>query len=223
MNVETQIKLNKFKPRSYQLPIIDALENKGYRRILAIMPRRCLSGRTHIIMADGSYKELRFIQEGDRILSWDGERFVEDRVKSVWATGLKKTKALRSTINPTLISSYDHKFAIIDSKINDIEWSHLDGFHKNEIVVTYAGFLGDGTRSREVTALESEFLGYCVSSMCRITNERLIFSTEKRELLERIADVIDQLFGCIASWREYRQLFSMFYTSTADRDWETVA
>lgn len=40
MNVETQIKLNRFKPRSYQLPIMDALVNKGYRRILAILPRR---------------------------------------------------------------------------------------------------------------------------------------------------------------------------------------
>jgi hypothetical protein len=40
MNVETQIKLNKFVPRPYQLPILDALENKGYKRIIAIWPRR---------------------------------------------------------------------------------------------------------------------------------------------------------------------------------------
>lgn len=38
--VESQIKLNKFKPRSYQLPILDAIENKGYKRVLAILPRR---------------------------------------------------------------------------------------------------------------------------------------------------------------------------------------
>lgn len=40
MKVETQIKLNRFKPRNYQLPILDAIENKGYRRVLAILPRR---------------------------------------------------------------------------------------------------------------------------------------------------------------------------------------
>lgn len=40
LSVETQIHLNKFQPRPYQLPILDALENKGYRRILAILPRR---------------------------------------------------------------------------------------------------------------------------------------------------------------------------------------
>jgi phage terminase large subunit len=40
MNVETRIKLDKFKPRDYQIPILDAVENKGYRRVLAILPRR---------------------------------------------------------------------------------------------------------------------------------------------------------------------------------------
>lgn len=40
MKPETQIKLNKFKARDYQLPILDAIENKGYKRVLAILPRR---------------------------------------------------------------------------------------------------------------------------------------------------------------------------------------
>lgn len=40
IKVETQIKLDRFKPRSYQIPILDAIENKGYRRVLAILPRR---------------------------------------------------------------------------------------------------------------------------------------------------------------------------------------
>lgn len=40
MNVEAQIHLNKFKPREYQLPILDALENKGYKRVIAVWPRR---------------------------------------------------------------------------------------------------------------------------------------------------------------------------------------
>lgn len=40
MNLNTKIHLNKFTPRPYQIPILDALENKGYKRVLAIMPRR---------------------------------------------------------------------------------------------------------------------------------------------------------------------------------------
>jgi phage terminase large subunit len=37
---ETRIKLDRFKLRPYQEPIWDALENKGYKRLLVILPRR---------------------------------------------------------------------------------------------------------------------------------------------------------------------------------------
>ena len=40
MNVESQITLSEFKLRPYQVPIYQALKD-GYRRIIAIMPRRC--------------------------------------------------------------------------------------------------------------------------------------------------------------------------------------
>ncbi len=40
MKPEIIVKLNKFKPREYQLPILDAIINKGYKRVLAILPRR---------------------------------------------------------------------------------------------------------------------------------------------------------------------------------------
>lgn len=40
MNVETKIKLDRFVPRLYQLPIIRALEQQKYRKIVCLMPRR---------------------------------------------------------------------------------------------------------------------------------------------------------------------------------------
>lgn len=40
MNVETRIKLDRFKPRHYQLPICDAFENKGFKKLIIVMPRR---------------------------------------------------------------------------------------------------------------------------------------------------------------------------------------
>lgn len=40
MNIETRIKLDRFVARWYQTPILDAIENKGYRRVLAVLPRR---------------------------------------------------------------------------------------------------------------------------------------------------------------------------------------
>lgn len=40
MGIMTQVHLNRFKPRSYQIPLMDAILNKGYKRVLAILPRR---------------------------------------------------------------------------------------------------------------------------------------------------------------------------------------
>lgn len=40
MNLQTKIKLDKFKLRDYQLPLYDAIENKHYKRVLLIWPRR---------------------------------------------------------------------------------------------------------------------------------------------------------------------------------------
>ena len=40
LNVETQVRLDRFKWRDYQVPLLDALENKGYKLALALWPRR---------------------------------------------------------------------------------------------------------------------------------------------------------------------------------------
>lgn len=40
LSLQSRVILNKFKPRPYQVPIMDALENKNYKRILCILPRR---------------------------------------------------------------------------------------------------------------------------------------------------------------------------------------
>lgn len=39
-NSETVVHLDIFKPREYQIPLFDAIENRGFKRVLAIMPRR---------------------------------------------------------------------------------------------------------------------------------------------------------------------------------------
>ncbi len=49
MNIEIEVKLDKFKPRPFQLPLCDALENKGYRKLLAVWPRRAGKIYVHLI------------------------------------------------------------------------------------------------------------------------------------------------------------------------------
>ncbi len=40
LSPDITVHLDRFVPRSYQIPILDAIENKGYKRVLACLPRR---------------------------------------------------------------------------------------------------------------------------------------------------------------------------------------
>jgi len=40
LDVESVITLDKFMLRDYQIPIFDAIENKGYRKVIVVLPRR---------------------------------------------------------------------------------------------------------------------------------------------------------------------------------------
>lgn len=99
MNVETQIKLNKFKPRAYQLPILDAIENKGYKRVLAILPRRagkdltcwqlcirqCLKKRCNVIYIFPTFTHAKRViwnsitNEGERFLDYIPEELIDSK------------------------------------------------------------------------------------------------------------------------------------------------
>jgi len=50
MNIETRIKLDKFKPRDYQIPICDAILNpeKDYKKVFVVMPRRARQRRRSV-------------------------------------------------------------------------------------------------------------------------------------------------------------------------------
>jgi len=40
LSAETVLRLDKYQPREYQIPLIDAVENKGFKKILALWCRR---------------------------------------------------------------------------------------------------------------------------------------------------------------------------------------
>lgn len=89
MGVEPVIKLDWFKPRPYQLPIFDAIENKGYKRVLAILPRRAgkdvagwnLTIRAAVEKPGVYYYIFPTYQQGKKVI-WDsmtncGKRFLD--------------------------------------------------------------------------------------------------------------------------------------------------
>ena len=147
-----------FTPRPYQLPIFDAFK-RGYKRIIAVMPRRCLSGESQIILSNGSFKLLKDIEPGDRILSWNGKSFEEDVVKNVWKTDVKDTVTVRSGKYLPLISSHDHVFAHTSPSNDVVTWSPLKDISERRSLLQYAG-CNYGTNN---DLLLAEFYGFMLS------------------------------------------------------------
>jgi phage terminase large subunit len=120
---ETTIHLNRFKPRAYQLPIFDALENKEYRRVLAILPRRAgkdvcgfnLAMRASLRKVGVYYYIFPTYAQGKKVI-WDsitneGYRFLDyipkELVKSLNSQEMKITLTNGSIIQIVGSDNYD--------------------------------------------------------------------------------------------------------------------
>jgi len=99
LQAETRVKLNRFRPRDYQLPILDAIENKGYKRVLAILPRRagkditafnlcirqCVRRTCMVYYIFPTYAQAKKViwdaidNDGNRILDYIPEEIIESK------------------------------------------------------------------------------------------------------------------------------------------------
>jgi phage terminase large subunit len=126
------------KPRQFQRDLINNWDN--YKRFMCVWPRRCLSGDTNIIMANGRPKPLREIKAGDEILSWNGSEIVKDRVNEIWRTGLKETIRLQGQDFPEILTSRDHLFATKHKfKEDKIFWKRADTLNKHDFLLRCNG------------------------------------------------------------------------------------
>lgn len=211
MEEQKIIHLNKYNPRPYQLPILDAIENKGYKRVLSILPRRCISGRAHIIMADGSYRRMKDIQPGDHILAWNGSRFVADTVAEVWPTGNKSAVMSQSKNCLPLVTSPDHLFLTDQEKQ---VWLKAEDIKSNR-VFQYSGIQGE-VHDPDV----AELYGYLVAIPPVAQRTQIKISHQSRDMLERIEYLVDAMISYLPFnpiWRENRGLFSIVYPTPTRR------
>ena len=206
---ETQIKLNKFHPRPYQRNLCRVFEEGKFKRFLIIWPRRCLSGDSHIIMANGSYKLLRDINQGDSILSWDGKRFLTDRVKHKWSTGIKKTKSLKGFGYLPIITSEDHQFATTTCSSKKYSWNKVSDISKYKLCLNYAG-INLGSKNNPDLA---EFLGYMLSDGYVSGYQQPKFTNTNIDILKRVEYLAQKLFDITVLWREKGNGFDLGFSN----------
>lgn len=197
MDIETVIKLNKFCPRPYQEDVLYAVEKQGYKKVLLNWHRRCLSGDTHIIMADGSFKFLKDIKVGDKIISWDGENFVRDTVKNIWKTDIKQTKIVQSPGFLPIISSIDHVFACKDKSYHKIHWIPLKDISRKRALLSYAGTSLGKINNPDL----AEFLGYMICDGYISGYQQPKFTNINLDTLKRVEYLAMKLFDMKVIWR----------------------
>ncbi len=206
---ETEVHLNKFKPRAYQKCLFDAILNMGYKKVLAVWPRRCLSGDTHITMSDGSWKFLKDIEVGDEIISWDGTRFVPDIVKNKWSTGIKETVKLQSYGYLPVVTSKDHQFASLTQSREDVSWVSAGMLRPKRQVLNYAG-LEFGTHHDPDLA---EFIGYMITDGYCSGYQQPKFTNTNKGILMRVAYLSKKLFNYDPIWREKGNGYDLGFTN----------
>ena len=139
MNVEEKILYNRFKFRDYQKPVVDAFENKKFRKIMLIWPRRCIHEDSIVVLSDLSLIKIKDLKPGMKVLSYSrAGHVVEDTVKFVWSTGEKELISIKAERNMKLVASRDHRFAIKkDDTVSFIKASRLSP--DDELVILDSG------------------------------------------------------------------------------------
>lgn len=207
INVETKLRLSRFQPRSYQKQFIEAFENNNFKKILIVWPRRCLSGETHITMADGSFKFLKDIKVGDEILSWDGNTLVKDTVKNKWSTGIKETRIVRSGSYLPIVSSLNHRFANTSDK--NICWTELKDVGSYRSLLQYAGISHGDVHNIEL----AQFWGFMLADGYVAGYQQPKFTNTRKEILDRVSDLALRLFDVEVIWRKKGKGFDLGFSN----------
>lgn len=168
---------------------MDAIENGAYKRVLGIMPRRCLHGDTQILLPLGKTKKLKDLKVGDTILSFDGNKIVEDTVVDKWKTNLRYSYKVSSPSQLSVLSTSDHRFAV-----DPYEWVPLEKV-KDRHVITYSGYEPDAVNDQ----LLGEFMGYMlfggsdnapVMALVERLMEYLFYKSELTPIRMRVHDYL---------------------------------
>jgi phage terminase large subunit len=186
--------LDRFLPREYQEDFFDAMENSNgkYKHAIIVHPRRCLSGNSIILMADGSPKLLKDIEPGDKILSWDGTGFVQDIVKNKWSTGVKDTFVLKSPKYDAIVTSGDHVFAYTHTHRKSFKWNKVTDLPKRALLFNYGGSSNGSKHDLEL----AEFLGYMTGDGYVSGYQQPKFTNTNTAILDRVEYLATKLFNC---------------------------
>ena len=192
-----------FTFRDYQTPIVETLEEKGFKRLIVILPRRCLAKNTHVTLANGSTKFIQDIKPGDKILSFNGKNIVSDTVKNCWYAGKKEAVEIISSKFPNIISSKDHKFFSKGKWIKASELKYFtDLYHQHKF------------KCKSVdNSLLAEFIGFLTHDGYVSSYQQPKFTNKNIDILKRVEYLAKELFDYSVIWRKKGNCYDLGITN----------
>ncbi len=177
---------------------LKAIWNKPF--IMLIWGRRCLPQYTHIIMADGSWKYLKDIKVGDKILSWNGSSYVEDEVIRVWETGKKKITKLNVFGLNNIDTTDDHRF-FVSKQNGKIKCKKFCEINEKENLITYSELNNEGKNIRYI----SELIGYLITDGSVNDDQTPKFTNNNINIINRVSYLVSKVFGINYKGKLYKK------------------
>jgi len=185
-----------FTPRPYQVKLFNCIDD-GYKRAVAIFHRRCLGGDSHVIMSNGSWKLLKNVNKGDRILSWDGGNFVIDKVKDIWKTGVKQGYSVKVKGCKNFEASKDHKY-LTSRQGYSMNWETLKSIKHPRRLYTYDKLACGTIHNPEL----AELIGYLITDGSVNKDQSPKFTNINMEMVERVALLTKRIFGYVGKYHK---------------------
>ena len=199
-----------FIPRPYQLDFLRAMDN-GLKRAVLVWHRRCIAKGTQVLMFNGSVKNIEDLVKGDKILSHNGERVVEDEIIDVWSAGTKETVIGKSSGQMPICATKDHRFATShQGSKNKINWTPLsEASLSNQMALLYKG-VNHGDVSEPCL---SEWLGYMLTDGYVNAHQQPKFTNINKEILLRVEELTKSLWDMDVIWRKKGNGYDIGMTS----------
>jgi replicative DNA helicase len=173
----------------------------------------CLTGDSLVTLADsGARVAMRELvgKSGFAVWalderSWRVERAVASRA---FSTGVKPVYRLTTRLGRTIRATASHKFLTLDG------WKRLDALRADERLALPRSV--PCPPSQTITDTELALLGHLIGDGCTLPRHVIQYTTRERELAERVASLVSEVFGGEVAPRinEERSWFQVYLTST---------
>jgi replicative DNA helicase len=195
-----------------------AVEQRGDKRpILAdLRDSGCLTGDTLVQLANGQRAAIsQLARQGQpapvMALNETTWKLEPVEARKAWLTGVKPVFRLCTQLGREVRATANHKFRTLN------EWKRLDQLEPGEHIVLPRSWEHLHAPTATMSKSEVALLGHLLGDGCTLPRHAVQYTTNSRELADRVAELATEVFGDTVAPRVERQLnwWQVFLSATA--------